>query len=117
MWVWIWVSSPTHRGGEPEAVDGPVQVLVPAVAAQRQALAQRGLVDLDDRDARGLQVRDLVADRQRELLAGLGSAAGRRGRTTSASIVTGPVSMPLTGRFGQRLRVGRSSRPSSARAG
>ena len=72
MCVWIWVSSrrPTDADRR-KRVDRPVEVLVPAVRAQRQALADRRLVDLDDLDARGLEVRDLVADRERELLAGL----------------------------------------------
>ena len=52
-------------------MDRPGQVLVPAVAAQGQALADRGLVDLDDLDPGLLEVGDLVADRQRQLLAGL----------------------------------------------
>ncbi len=60
-----------RRGRDPEAVDGPLQVLVPAVAAQRQPLADRRLVDLDHLDPGLLEVGDLVADRERELLAGL----------------------------------------------
>ena len=54
-------------GGQAEGLGGPVQVGLPAGLAQRQALAEGRLVDLDDADAGGLQVAHLVADRQRQL--------------------------------------------------
>jgi hypothetical protein len=51
---------------------------------------------LDHVDARRLQVEDLVTDGERELLARLGR--GWSSRTNDhASMVTGPVSMPLSG--------------------
>ena len=84
MCVWIWVSSRDGRGREPEAVDRPAQVLVLVGAAQRQPLAQRRLVDLDRERAGALEVEHLVADRERDLRAGLAAAAGRRARTTTA---------------------------------
>ena len=97
MWVWICVSSAHAGGREPEALDRPVEIGRPVGAAQRQALAQRRLVDLDDADAGRFEVGHLVADRQRDLAAGRRRAAGRRARTTSCRMVTGPVSMPFIG--------------------
>lgn len=82
-------------GSQAEGVDRAPQVVRLAVATQRRTLAQRGLVDLDDRGARLLEGKRLLADRQRQLpaalLARLVVAHKDRG-----SIVTGPVSIALT---------------------
>ena len=105
MCVWIWVASSSGRGGEPEAVDRPAQVRRAVGAAQRQPLAQRRLVDLDHGGAGALQVEHLVADRERDL------GADRLGRGWSSRtndhcrIVTGPVSIPFTGRSVSALGV------------
>jgi hypothetical protein len=53
---------PDPRGGEPVGEDRPLEILVPAVAAQGQTLADRRLVDLDHADAGRLEVLHLVAD-------------------------------------------------------
>ena len=72
--MWIWVVGRGGRDREPEAVHRPAQVGRLVGPAQRQALAQRGLVDLDHGGAGGLEVEHLVLDRERDLGAGL--AAG-----------------------------------------
>ncbi len=54
-------------GTQTERLDRPVQIVLPLRATQRQALAERRLVDLDDADAGGFQIADLVTDRQRQL--------------------------------------------------
>lgn len=54
---------------ELERVDGPGEVRVPVDLAERQPLADRGLVDLDGKDACLGEVAHLVAERERELLA------------------------------------------------
>src|SRR3954464_14197857 len=59
-------------GRQTEAVDGPAQVLVPAVPPQWEALPDRRLVDLDDLDSGLLEVFDLVANRESKLLARIG---------------------------------------------
>jgi len=56
-------------GRDAEGVDGPPQVFAPFRAAERQALAQRRLVDLNDADSGALEIQDLLADRERELIA------------------------------------------------
>src|SRR3989442_228015 len=58
---------------QPERIDGPVQVAAPVGPAERQTLAQRRLVDLDDADAGALEIQHLVTDRERELLRGFGT--------------------------------------------
>ena len=74
-----------HAGRtEAEGVDGPVQIGLPFGLAQRQALPQRRLVDLDHAGAGGLEIGDLVADRERDLPAGLAARQCRRARTTSS---------------------------------
>src|SRR5690606_8036301 len=45
----------------------PPADLLPAWSAQRQALAERRLIDLDNADASRFQIRHLIADRQRQL--------------------------------------------------
>jgi hypothetical protein len=40
---------------------------IPIAPAQRQAFAQRRFVDLNDGNAGGLQIGDLIAQRQRDL--------------------------------------------------
>ena len=82
---------------EPEAGDRPVEIVGPVGVAQRQTLAQGRLVDLDDRDAGRVEIGDLVADREGDLAAGLGRGWSSRTKD-QLRIVTGPVSMPLTGR-------------------
>src|SRR6266540_6671640 len=57
---------PHTGGGEPEGVDRPLQVLRPVGAPQRQAFAQRRLVDLNHADARRLEVAHAVANGERE---------------------------------------------------
>jgi hypothetical protein len=66
------VESATPDVASRKSVDRPAQIGVLVLGPQRQQLAQRGLVDLDDRDARGLQVDGLVADRQRHLCGRVG---------------------------------------------
>lgn len=56
-------------GRELERVDGPREVAVPVDLAEREALADGRLVDLDRKDAGVGEVDDLVAERERELLA------------------------------------------------
>ncbi len=56
-----------HASRHAERSHRPAQVLRPVVALERQALAEGGFVDLDDGDARVLQITHLVAHRQREL--------------------------------------------------
>ena len=63
----------SDRGGQAEARDRPVEIVVPVRAPQRQPFAQGGLVDLDDPRAGLLQVGHLVPDRQRDLAAGFGA--------------------------------------------
>ena len=68
-------------GGQAEGADGPLQVVRLLGGAQRQQLTQGGLVDLDDLRATWSAV----------------SPGGWSSRTKAqASMVTGPVSMPLT---------------------
>mmetsp|Transcript_39616 Transcript_39616/g.69194 ORF Transcript_39616/g.69194 Transcript_39616/m.69194 type:complete len:462 (-) Transcript_39616:376-1761(-) len=96
----------THAvGSDAEGFDGPVQVLLPLRLAQRQALAQRGLVDLDHANTGLLKVQYLLADGQRELL------ARRRARLVVAH--EGPVQYrhragqhALHGLLGERLGIG-----------
>ena len=59
------------RRTEAEGVDGPVQIGLPFGCAQWQALPQRRLVDLDHAGAGGFEIGHLVADRERDLAAGL----------------------------------------------
>lgn len=54
--------------GELEGVDRPLEVLVPVNAAQRETLANGGLVNLNGGDAGLLEVNDLVTKSERELL-------------------------------------------------
>ena len=61
------------RRGQPERRHGPAQILVPLRAAKREALAEGGLIHLDDRRARRLQIEHLVPHRQRELEARVGT--------------------------------------------
>jgi hypothetical protein len=56
-------------GRKAERVDGPGKVRVPVDLPQRKTLADGGLVNLDGKDAGLLEVDDLVAERERELLA------------------------------------------------
>ena len=89
-----------HAGRtEPEGVDRPVEIVFPLRLAQRQAFAQRRLVDLDD--AHAGSSRDRRPRRgSRARSAGRRRCAGcRRARTTSCRMVTGPVSMPFIGFF------------------
>src|SRR5712692_3415053 len=58
---------------QPKRIDGPVQVAAPVGPAERQTLAQRRLVDLDDADAGALEIQHLVTDRECELLSGFGT--------------------------------------------
>src|SRR6267378_731854 len=61
---------PHSRRRQPERVHRPLLVGRPIGPAQGQAFAQRRFVDLDHADARGFEIDDLVADRQRDLLGG-----------------------------------------------
>ena len=97
MWVWIWVSSRTPRRRQAERSRPPSRGTRPSGRARsgspsRSAGSSTWMIV----DAGRLEVGDLVADRQRDLLAGL------RARLVVAHerpvrIVTGPVSMPFTG--------------------
>ena len=61
-----------HRGGgQAEGSHGPVQVVGVAVGVQGQELSQGGLVDLDGGDAGGLEIGDLVAQGQADLVGDL----------------------------------------------
>ncbi len=53
-------------GGEQEALHAPVQVVRLVTLAQRQGLAKRRLVDLNDRDTGGFQIDHLVTQRERQ---------------------------------------------------
>ena len=81
-------------GAQAEGLGGPLQIVRPGVAAQRQAFAESRLVDLHDPDAGGLQVDHFVADRQGQL-ARLHLARHVLAREDHISMVTGPVSMPF----------------------
>ena len=59
---------PHPRGGQAERVHRPAEVGGLVRAAQRQQLPQRRLVHLDDPDPGGLEVRDLVPQRERHLV-------------------------------------------------
>jgi hypothetical protein len=59
--------------------------------ARRQQLAQGGFVDLHDADSRGLQVADLVPQRQRHLLGGTVASTSGRGDAVTAAAVTGAL--------------------------
>ena len=72
MCVWIWVSRAYAARRQPERRHRPGQIRRSVGRAQRQRLAQRRLVDLDDRDARRLQVGHLVAQGERDLAGGVG---------------------------------------------
>src|SRR3546814_13784602 len=54
-------------GGQPEAIDRPVEIMLPIALPERQPLAQRGLIDLDRLGAGGFEIDHLVADRERDL--------------------------------------------------
>src|SRR5438094_842748 len=56
----------------PASLPSPAEVRRPVRPPQRQALAQRRLVDLDYPNPGGLEVPHLVPDRERQLLRGLG---------------------------------------------
>ena len=70
-------------GGDAKARNRPVQIRLPLLAAQRQALAQGGFVDLDHADARFFQIKRFGANGQRQL------AAGKRARLVVAH--EGPI--------------------------
>src|SRR3546814_3913031 len=53
-------------GGQPEAIDSPVEIMLPIALHERQNLAQRGLIDLDRLGAGGFEIDRLVADRERD---------------------------------------------------
>ena len=56
-------------GGELEAVDGPVEVVLTLLAGtERETLTKSGLVNLDDVDASSLEVNNLVAQSKSKLL-------------------------------------------------
>ena len=56
-------------GGELEAVDGPVEVVLTLLAGtERETLTKSGLVNLDDVDASSLKVNNLVAQSKSKLL-------------------------------------------------
>lgn len=92
-------------GGQPESPYRPTQVLGLVGATQRQQFTQRRLVDLDDRDAGGLQIHGLVANRQRHLVGGIGQrlvVTHERPRQNRHR----PGQHALHRFVGQRLRVG-----------
>ncbi len=70
-------------GRKLEALDGPIQIMLPVRAPQRQAFAYRRLVDLDHPRSGILQIDHLVANGQRDLPAGEAARARRRARRTS----------------------------------
>ena len=83
MCVWICVSSRTPDEASRKASTAQLRYS-PLGPAQRQALAERRLVDLDDPDAGRFEVDDFVADGQRDLKGKSRGAADRRARTTIA---------------------------------
>ena len=87
-----------------KAVDRPVEIGLPLRFAQRQAFAQRRLVDLDHAGAGGFEIGDLVADRQRDLPAGF---AARNIVAHERPVQDGhrPREHRLHRLFGQRLRI------------
>ena len=92
-------------GGQAEGAHRPLQVVGPVGQPQRQGLADGGLVDLHDGDAGGLQVGDLRAQGERQLVGDLGT------RDVVAHEGPGhdrhrPGEHALHGLVGQRLRVG-----------
>ena len=60
-------------GGQTERAHRPLQVIGPVVQAQRQGLADGGLIDLHDGNSGGLQVGDLGAQSQAQLVGDLGA--------------------------------------------
>ncbi len=91
---------------QPERRDRPREVRLVGRGAQREKLPQCRLVDLDDADARRLQVVHLVADGQCHLTGGLAQrlvVADERPRQDRHR----PGQHPLDGFAGQALRVAR----------
>ena len=91
-------------GRELERVDGPVEVGGPALLLEREALAEGRLVDLDDAAPRLLEVGDLVAEGQRELV-GLRLARDVLARERPVEDGDGPREHALDGLLGERLGV------------
>ena len=97
MCVWTWVSGAAGAATRRKAVHRPAQVLVLLVGAERQALAQGGLVHLDG------EVPARSRSRSSSWIASAicvqVSSRGWSSRTNDhCRIVTGPVSMAFIGR-------------------
>ena len=60
-------------GREAEGARGPCQIIAPGFAAQRQAFADGGFINLDDANASGFQVADFIAYGKRDLFGGGGA--------------------------------------------
>ena len=103
-------------GSQTEGADGPLQVGGAVGAPQRQGLADGGLVDLDDADAGGLEVRHLRAQGQTQLVGDLGArdvvaheGPGHDRYRASEHALEGLVGQGLgIGRPGDRHRLGTS---------
>ncbi len=104
-----------HRGVKAEGVDRPLQVGGPVGLVQRQAFAQRRLVNLDNADAGRFEIRDLVAQRQRDLLRdGFARHVLARERPAENGYRAGQHSFHRLA--GQRLRIGRPLQGNRPRA-
>ena len=106
MCVWICVSSATPPADRRKQSTAHFRYVCALRIAQRQAFAQRRLVDLDQADAGLLEIEHLIADRERDL------PAGRRPRLVVAH--EGPLQdrhrpgeHALHRPLGERLRIGR----------
>ena len=94
--MWICVTSAAALRCQAEGVDRPPQVGGLVGPAQGEPFPQSGLVDLDDGQARRLEIFHLVSNGQGDLPASL--FPGWSSRTNDhCSMVTGPVSIPFTG--------------------
>src|SRR3546814_11865381 len=56
-------------GGQPEAIDRPVEIMLPIALPERHPLAHRGLIDLDRLGAGGFAIDHLFPDRSPVLAA------------------------------------------------
>ena len=69
--MWIWTRAGALPVASRNAPTAQSRYALRSVSPQRQQLAQRRLVDLDDADARGHEIVDLVAQCERDLVRGL----------------------------------------------
>src|SRR5262249_17400660 len=61
------------RGGDAEAVHGPREISLPLAPTERQPLAQRWFIYLDDTESCLLQIGHLVLEGERDLATRLGA--------------------------------------------